>query len=377
MDLSALTDDEVAGWRARFPILARTAYLANHTLGAMPDTVPASLAAFAEAWATEGVEAWRTAWLSETRAVADRLGRLIGAAPGTTVVHQNVASLVPMVLAALPRETGRDRIVLSADEWPSHRYLLEGRPHGLEPVVVPAEEGPEGLAAALDERTALVITSVVRFRDACILDVASIARAAHAIGALLLADGYHATGHLPVDVAALEADAYVGGSVKWLCGGPGVGYLWIRPGSGLVPREVGWLGHARPFAFEESWTPAEGAAGWLGGTPAIPSLYAAREGHKVVEEVGPARIRATSERLTGHLVDGALARGLAVRTPLDPARRAGTVTIDLGAGMEAAYVRLREQGIVVDARPGAGIRVGPHFFSTLEECERVLEELAP
>jgi len=180
--VTAIAPDDVAAWRARFPILARRTYLANHTLGAMPGAVERSLAAFAADWATRGVEAWPD-WFAEARRVADLLGGLIGALPGSVVVHQNVASLTAMLLSALPRDAGRDRVVLAADEWPGHRYLLaEHARLGLEPVVVPANDGVEALCDAVDDRTALVLTSHVRFRDARILDVAAVAARAHETG---------------------------------------------------------------------------------------------------------------------------------------------------------------------------------------------------
>jgi kynureninase len=368
-----LSADEVEGWRQRFPILAHRTYLANHSLGAMPAAARGSLGQFADEWAQRGVEAWPE-WLAEVRRVADLIGSLIGAPAGTVVVHQNVASLTAMFLTVLPRDDGRTRALLASDEWPGHRYLLaEHRRLGLEPVVVPTWED---LLAAIDERTALVLTSHVRFRDARILDVAAIVARARQVGALVLADGYHAAGLLPVDVVRLGVDGYVGGSVKWLCGGPGVGWLYLRPEARLRPAVVGWLAHARPFAFEPDWEATEGALAWLGGTPGMPALYAAREGYRIIAEVTPARVRATSEVLTAHLVEGARARGFEVRTALDPAERGGTVTIDLGARTVTVAERLSRAGVVVDTRPNAGIRVGAHFFNTVEECELVLEEVS-
>jgi kynureninase len=369
-----LTADEVAAWRTRFPILSRRTYLANHSLGAMPGSVPAALADFTSDWAGQGVESW-PGWLAEVRDVADLLGSLIGAPPGTVVLHQNVATLTALFLSALPREGGRRRVVLAADEWPGHRYLAaEEQRLGLEPVVVPATDGVDALLEAVDERTALVLTSHVRFRDARILDLEAVVARAHAVGAQVLADGYHAAGMLPVDVRAVGVDAYVGGSVKWLCGGPGVGWLYVRPAAraAMRPAMVGWLGHARPFDFASDWEAAEGAFGWLGGTPSVPAVFGAREGYRILSEVGPDRVRATTAALTARLVQGAQERGLGVNTPLDPASRAGTVTLDVGPDPASVAERLGAAGIVVDARPGAGIRVGAHFFNTMEECEAVL-----
>lgn len=376
-----LTAEEVASWRRRFPILATSTYLINNSLGAMPAATRDSLAQFAELWASKGVEAWTSDWLPEVRRIADLLGSLIGAPKGSVVVHQNVATLTAMVLAGLEPTDRRNRVVVTDVEWPSHRYLLEGyeRRHGIEVVVVETDGihvDTERLLEAIDERTLLVPISHVLFRSAFINDVAAVCARAREVGAISMVDGYHATGHLPVDVTTIGCDFYVGGSVKWLCGGPGVGYLHVRPDlEGFAPVEVGWLGHARPFDFADDWEAAEGALGWLGGTPSMPALYSAREGYAAIADVTPARVRATSLPLTARLVEGALERGIAVRTPLDPAQRAGAVTLDLGAGTEAASRRLIDRGIVVDYRPGSGIRVGAHFFNTLEECDALLDAL--
>jgi len=369
-----LDDAEVAAWRDRFPIVSRITYLVNNSLGAMPGSVPDSLAEFTQAWATRGVEAWPTEWIPEVRRVADLLGSLMGAPAGSVAVHQNVASLTSMVLSAVPLDATRNRVLLTRDEWPSHHYQLQANARlGFEVVVC---DDLEDLVAALDERVALVICSHVRFRDSRILPLGDVARVARAVGAIVLGDGYHAVGHMPVDVVALGVDAYVGGSVKWLCGGPGVGWMYVRPDGPLRPADVGWLGHARPFGFEPTWEAAEGAHGWLGGTPGMPSLYSAREGYRAIAEVTPARVRATSEVLTAVLVEGATERGLRVRTPLEPTQRAGAVTIDLGERTAEIDRGLLAAGFNVDARPDAGIRVGAHFFNTAEECEHLLATLS-
>jgi kynureninase len=378
---AALSEDEVAAWRDRFPILSTCTYLINNSLGAMPAATRDSLATFADLWATKGVEAWGTDWLPEVRRIADLLGSLIGAPAGSVVVHQNVATLTAMVLAGLEPTSQRNRVVVTDVEWPSHRYLLEGyeRRHGVEVVVVPTDGvhvDTDRLLEAIDERTLFVPVSYVLFRSAFINDVEAVCARAREVGALSMVDGYHATGHMPVDVTAIGCDFYTGGSVKWLCGGPGVGYLYVRPDlEGFEPVEVGWLGHARPFDFSADWEAAEGAMGWLGGTPSMPALYSARSGYEAIAEVGPARIRATSRPLTARLVEGAQDLGIAVRTPLDPERRAGSVTLDLGEDTEAASRRLIDAGIIVDYRAGSGIRVGPHFFTTAEEIDALLDAL--
>ena len=380
-----LTDDEVAAWRARFPTTGRCTYLINNSLGAMPSTVPESLAEFTRLWEHKGVEAWHDDWLPEVGAVTGLLEGLMGAPTGSVVVHQNVATLTSQVLSAVDFSSSgeRNRIVLADADWPSHHYLasqLAGV--GAQTTVVSTDGltiNAQEFAAAIDERTAIVIVSHVLFRTSAIVDVAHIAAAARRAGALCLVDGYHAMGHMPVDVTAIGCDFYVGGSVKWLCGGPGVGYLYVRPETlpTLRPSEVGWLGHARPFDFDTEWEPAPGAMGWLGGTPSMPALYSAREGYRSITEVTPARVRATSHRLTQRLVEGAIERGVDVRTPRDPDQRAGAVTLFLGDQTEAVSRRLIESGVIVDFRPGSGIRIGAHFFNTVEECDLLLDKLRP
>jgi kynureninase len=381
--VTPLTESEVAHWRTQFPTLERSTYLINNSLGAMPAGVPASLAEFARQWEERGVEAWGIDWLPEVRRVADLLGGLMGAPAGSVSVHANVATLTSMVLSAIDFSGARNGIVLADRDWPSHHYLAAGHTRVGAEVTVVETDGlgidAGAFAAAIDERTAIVIVSHVLFRTSAIVDVAAIATAARAAGALCLVDGYHAMGCLPVDVAAIGCDFYVGGSVKWLCGGPGVGYLYVRPDlvDSLQPREVGWLGHAQPFAFDTGWEPAEGAMGWLGGTPAMPALFSAREGYRVITEVTPARVRATSRLLTTRLIEGALERGIDVRTPLDPDQRAGGVTLFLGDETEQVSRRLIDAGVIVDFRPGSGIRVGAHFFNTAEECDILLGQLRP
>ena len=378
---SPLSDAEVAQWRERFPTLQRCTYLINNSLGAMPGTVPDSLREFADLWERKGVEAWTEDWLPELRQVAALLEGLMGAAPGSVVVHQNVATLTSTVLSALEYGSTRNRVVLADSDWPSHHYLMDGERRRGAQLEIVATDGvtidADAFIEQIDERTALVIVSHVLYRSSAIVDVAAIASAARRAGARCLVDGYHAMGHMPVDVAAIGCDFYVGGSVKWLCGGPGVGYLYIKPEliEALRPAAVGWLGHARPFDFSSQWSPAPGAMGWLGGTPGMPSLYSAREGYKVVTQVTPGRIRATSLPLTARLVEGARERGIDVRTPLDPERRAGAVTLYLGDETEQVSRRLIDAGIIVDYRPGSGIRVGAHFFNTVEECDRLLAQL--
>lgn len=370
--------------RRDYPILDRhRAYLVNHSLGAMHRGARTRLADYAQEWESEGVLAWHR-WVPEMARVADLVGSLVGAPPGTTVLRQNAADLIGAVASGLPVDPRRNRVVYTDLEWPGSHYLwLEHQRYGLEPVVVPsAGDGVHvdlaRLVDAIDERTVLVPISLVLFRTATLVDVRPVIEKAHAVGALVLLDAYQAAGAVPVDVVGLGADFCVGGSVKYLCGGPGVGWMYASPAAAdrLRPAQVGWFGHARPFDFEFDAVEYAGGVGrFAGGTPGVPAAYAAEPGYRAVAEIGVDRVRERSIALTQPIVEAALARGFTVRSPVDPAERGGHVTIDPGDA-ERVHLELIARGYVVDHRPGVGIRVAPHFYNTADECAEVIEEMA-
>jgi kynureninase len=247
-------------------------------------------------------------------------------------------------------------------------------------VVVPSEDGihvdEERLIAAIDERTRLVAMSHVLFRSAYVMDVARIASHAHAMGALLSLDAYHSVGVLPVDVELLGVDFLSGGVLKWLCGGPGGCFLWARPevSATLAPALTGWQAHRHPFAFEPAMEYADGAWRWLGGTPAIPALFAATEGPQLLRAAGIEAVRAKSVRQTSRLIELAEARGFPLAVARDPTRRGGTVAFDVPHAREVAQALLARD-IIVDYRPGAGIRVAPHFYSTDDEVDAAVHAI--
>jgi kynureninase len=365
---------ELDAYRDRFPILAETTYLINHSLGAMPAAAGGRMAEYARMWATRGIRAWGEGWWTMPLEVGEQVGRIVGAAPGTTVMHQNVTVAEAIVLSCFrPVDARRNRVVYEAANFPSVRYLYQAQPD-LEAVV--CEDG-EAILDAIDERTLLVPISHVLFRSGEIQDVAAITARAHEAGARVVLDCYQSAGIMPVGVADLGVDFAVGGSVKWLCGGPGNGWLSVRPDlvERLRPTLVGWQAHAEPFAFEPELRYALGVARFLTGTPNVPALYAATAGYDLVEEVGAERIRENSLRQTERLIRLADEAGLDVRSPRDPARRGGTVTVHVPE-FEAVHRELGERGILCDFRPGVGIRLGPHFYNTDEELERAVAEIA-
>jgi kynureninase len=239
---------------------------------------------------------------------------------------------------------------------------------------VPSDDGltidTARLLEAIDERTRLVAISHVLYKSAFIMDAAAICRRAHEVGALVSLDAFHSVGVIPVDVRASGVDFLSGGVLKWLCGGPGGCFLYVRPEirDTLAPALTGWQAHRRPFAFEPEMDYASGAWRWLSGTPVIPALYAAAEGPRIVAEAGIAAVRAKSMRQTARLIELADAAGYQVHAPRDANRRGGTVAFDVPHGYEVSQWLLARD-IVVDYRPGAGIRVAPHFYTSDDELD--------
>jgi kynureninase len=364
---------ELTEYRDRFPILRHTTYLINHSLGAMPSAVEERVAEYARTWRERGIRAWGEGWWTLPLTVGDQIGRIIGAPPGSTVMHQNVAIAEAVVASCFrPVDPRRNRVVYEEGNFPSVRYLYQAQPD-LEVTVVP-DDG--AIVEAIDERTLLVPITHVLFKTGEIQDVAAIVRRAHEVGAHVVLDAYQSTGIVPLDVAALNVDFAVGGSVKWLCGGPGNGWLYVRPDLAevLEPTFMGWQAHARPFAFEPELEYAEGAARFLTGTPNVPALYAATPGYDLIEEIGVERIRANSIRQTELLVDLLDEAGFEVGSPRDPSRRGGTVTVRVPE-FEAVHKELGERQVICDFRPDAGLRFGPHYFNTDDELRHAATQI--
>ena len=362
--------NELLSYRDRFPILVHTTYLINHSLGAMPAAVEDRMREYARTWAERGIRAWGEGWWTLPLTVGDQIGRIIGAPPGTVCMHQNVSIAEAVVLSCFQDSGERNRIVYERENFPSVRYVYQAR-RDLDVVA------SDDVVAAIDERTLLVPVQHVLFKSGEIQDVESIVRRAHSMGAYVVLDAYQSAGTVPLDVTALGVDFAVGGSVKWLCGGPGAGWLYVRPDliERLEPSVTGWQAHARPFAFEPELEYAEGIARFLTGTPNVPALYACTPGYDLIEELGVERIRANSLRQTERLIEGAEQRGFDVRSPREPERRGGTVTMNV-PDFEAVHKELSERQILCDFRPDAGIRLGPHYFTSDEELEFALDQTA-
>jgi len=376
-------NDPLLIWRDEFPILADTTYMISHSLGPMPRRAQTALAEFTSTWATRGIRAWEEGWWDMPITCGDLIGSIIGAPQGRVAMHQNVSVCQSIVTSCFDWSGPRNKLVTDGLNFPSNDYIYHGLARqGAQVVSVASPDGMtiplEDILAAIDERTQLVSISHVAFRSSYLQDLAAITARAHEVGATIIADLYQSAGIVPLDVVALNVDFATGGSVKWLLGGPGAGYLYVREDldAKLQPAATGWAAHAHPFEFVNG--PIDYAPGmrrYLNGTPNVPAMYSARSGYEIVNEIGVAAIREKSQRQTQRLIALADEAGLTVRSPRDPAARGGTIILDVPNGREATAELIRRH-ILVDFRPGAGIRIAPHFYTTDEEIAHTIHELA-
>jgi len=374
--------DDLLKWRDDFPILADTTYMISNSLGAMPRGVYDAVRGYADIWATRGVRAWDQEWWDLAAKVGDKIGALVGAEPGSISLHQNVTTTQAVVASCFDFRPPRNKVVLVDLEFPSIVYFyLEQQRRGARVEMVKSEDGIriplEKLLAAIDEETLLVPVSLVLFRSACIMDAKAILERAHRVGAHVILDAYQAAGTVPFDLSELRTDFAVGGVLKWLCGGPGVAYLYVRSDlrPKLRPMFTGWLAHQRPFDFEVGPIDrTEGCYRFLNGTPPVPALYACQPGLDLIRKVGIAAIREKSIRQTERLVQGALERGWQVTTPSDAAERGGTVSVNCPHSYQVAQ-ELLARNVLVDYRPQAGVRLSPHFYNREEEIDFALDQI--
>ena len=375
--------DDLERWRAEFPILERTVYMISNSLGAMPRRTAESLAEYARLWATRGVRAWEDRWWEMGREVGDKVGAIIGAPPGCVSMHENVTTAVMVALSTVPLHPHRNRIVCLAADFPSTVYLYRAQEAlGYELTVVPAEADLtmrlDRVIDAIDERTAFVSLSHVLFKTSYIMDAAAVAQRAHDKGAVVILDGYQSAGIIPVDVAALGVDFFVGGCLKWLCGGPGTAFLYTRADRRRTraPRLTGWFAHANPFAFDTGpLQRRDDAMAMMNGTPSIPAYYAALPGLEIIAAVGLDRIRAKSRLMTTRVLELADRYGFPSIVTRDADRLAGTVAVDPPDALLVSRA-LKARDVIVDYRPGVGIRISPHFYNTFDEIDRLMAEMA-
>jgi len=363
--------------RERFAGLDRNTWLVSHSMGAPPLAARDALVRYHAQWAEGGPEGAWPSWLDEARAIADGIGAIVGAPAGAVSLAPNVSLLQSALASSLDlRDAGRNEIVYEALQFPSLAYVWTAWERaGAKTVRVPTDDGrtipTERICEAITERTAVVLLSHAYFQSGVVIDLPPIVERAHAAGALVVLDAYQTTGTYPYDVTALDLDVVVGGSHKWLCGGPGCGWMYVKPSlaDAFRPMVTGWFAHREPFAFEP---PPIDYAGdlrrWMTGTPTIPGYLVARAGHEIVREIGVPAIREHNVRLTTRLTEAALERGWRVNTPHEASKRTGWVGIDV-PNAERVLEALIARRIFVDHRPGCGLRVSAHFYTTDDEID--------
>ncbi len=377
---------ELLNYRHEFPILKEKTYLVSNSLGAMPQVVYSRMQDYAETWAKRGVSAWEEIWWDLPAQTGNVIAPLIGAGDGELSIHPNVTSIHGIIYScfndpALRRN--RTKIIAEELHFPSVLYITDkwARRNGCTVRLVKSRDTigveTEDMIDAIDERTLFVVMSHVLFRSAYIQDAEAIVRHAHSVGALVILDVYQSTGIIPFDVKRLDVDIVAGGVLKWLCGGPGTCFMYVKPGlsATLEPEFTGWFAHDNPFEFDTgNFKPAAASKRFLNGTPPIPALYAAAEGPALLRKAGIPKIRERSLHLTGIVIDKALEYGFTVHTPIDRTKRGGTVTVSVPHGFEVSR-ELIARGILVDYRKQAGIRIAPHFYNTEEEAAYAVEQI--
>ena len=379
-----MTTDSLLNWREEFPILSRCNYLISNSLGAMPRGVYDSLRYYADTWAEQGVSAWGTGWFELPGTVGDKIAPLMGAAPGTVLAHQNASIANSILFGALDfSDPRRDKVVITELDFPSDVYALRSwMPDHIRVQMVKSPDGitidTDELLDAIDESTRLVSVSHVLFRSAYIMPAKAIVEKAHSVGAQVVFNGYHSVGVIPVEVEAWNVDFYIGGVLKWLCGGPGGVFMYARPDllPSLHPKVTGWFAHRSPFSFDvERLELREDAYRLMNGTPGIASLHAIQPGVEIVAEVGVAAIREKSMRQTALIIELADEQGYEVVSPRDASARAGTVTVNPPQAYEVSC-ELLSRNIKVDFRPKAGIRIAPHFYNRDDEVRQAMTVIA-
>jgi kynureninase len=378
-----MTHDPLLQWRDEFPILQKSTYLISNSLGAMPRGVYDSLREYADTWATLGVRAWGAKWWHLRSEVGDKIAPLMGAPAGTIVVQENASIANSIIFSGLDfSDTRRSRAVISDMDFPSDIYTLRRMLPLLDIHMVKSRDGItlpiDELLDAIDDHTRIVSLSHVLFRSAFIMPAKAIVEKAHRVGAQVLLNGYHSVGIIPVDVTALNIDFYIGGTLKWMCGGPGGVFMYVR--SDLIkmldPKITGWFAHQKPFTFDTGEIVLrEDIHRFSNGTPGIASLYAIQPGIEILAKVGVDAIRAKSVRQTSLIIELAQQAGYTVNSPLDSADRAGTITLKPDHAYEISR-ELIARNIIVDYRENAGIRVAPHFYNSDDEIYLTMNTIA-
>jgi kynureninase len=380
-----MTEPTLNRRREEFPTLASGIHLLSHSLGPVPRAARESMLAYYDAWEHHTSEdAWASNWWELSQRVGDQIARILGGASGSVQIQPNASIALSTVASCLDfGATKRNKVVTTALDFPSMEYIWEVKKQlGARIEIVPAEDGIsfplEPLLDAIDNTTCLVALSHTSYLSSYRVNAQAIIERAHRIGALVLLDVYQSAGAVALDAAGWDVDFLIGGTIKWLCGGPACGYLYVRPDlqRDLKPRLTGWVAHDAPFEFAHSpMRYARSVRRFAQGTPSIPALYSALPGLQIIEAVGIETIASESRRRTERIVEFALQRGWQLNSPRNADERGGSVMIGV-QDAPAMVNRLAERKVFVDSRPRAGLRISPHFFNTDEEVQEAMGTLA-
>jgi kynureninase len=373
---------DLADYRSEFPVLERSAYLISASLGPIGTRARARIDAYLDAWASKGAPdlVWFEDIFPAMRDLKRTFAGLAGCDPDELAITTNLSIALSTVASCLDLSGPRNRIVLSELDFPTNGHVWLAQPDA-ELVWLRSGDGltidPEAYRDAIDERTALVMVNRVLYRSSAIMDAKAVCAMAREAGALSFVDDYHGAGIVPLDLHDLGCDLYSAGVLKWLCGGPGLAFLYARREllPTLRPRVTGWFATAEPFSFDLDQLEYHQSARRLEhGTPPAPVVFLAQGGLDVIAEVGVERIRARQGELTDQVIAGADEMGLPVRTPRDRAARGGVVNVGVGPRAGEICHALLARGVCTDFR-GDGLRVSPHFFNTEDDVDRLFREL--
>lgn len=369
--------------RAEVPTCERFVHLVSHSNGPAPRGVREVAQAYADDWEREAVGVWQK-WMPAVHELGDLIARVLGAAPKSVVALPNCSTAHVIVASSFDYRAGPRRKVVYDDlVFPSMHYIWKAQERNGAEIHVVRSDGVkppiDALLEAIDEQTLIVPISHVMFRAGAMIDIERVMARAREVGAFVFLDVYQSAGVVPIDLGRWGCELACGGSLKWTCGGPGGGYLYVRPDvlDRLSPTAIGWFGHAQPFAFDmDEMRFADGSARFLGGVPTIPSILTAHVGWALIERLGVDRIRSKSLRQTRKVREMLAEQGgIRFTTPAEDDERGGFLAFDFDGAAEASQ-ELARRRFLQDHRPGGGMRISPHFFTTDAELEAFVRELA-
>ncbi len=373
--------DSLLEYRSRFPALEQCVHFISHSLGCVPAQAKDDLGEFFDLWQTKSITAWGD-WLPEVDRAAARIAKIISAPAGSVIMHHNVSSVMGVLASCFEYTPARDKVVYEELMFPTVSYVWQAEERrGARCELVRSTDGmtidTAAMCAAIDEQTLVVPIQHVLYSSAYIQDIKAIVARANAVGAHVILDCYQSIGTLPLDVVDLGVSFACGGSVKYVCGGPGASWLYVRPDliEKFSPRLTGWFGNQAPFAFTmPAQTYADNVWRYMGGTPAVAALYQSRAGQTIIGDIGVRRIRDKSLVMTQRCIDWVDELAFTLRSPRAAERRGGSVVFDF-VGAADVCRELNRRKFFCDHRPGAGLRIAPHFYTKSEEIDLLFAEI--